>query len=245
MDKVIDRIRKLMALANSSNEHEAAAAAARSAELMARHRLTEVDWQISEGVAQEVGDFELDRSRRRISWLAVLAAGVAAGFACRAYSSRWRGQVSLRIVGRPADVDAVRYMYAYLAKELRRLADEEWATSPRAGTTTRQWKNAFRVAAAKEIAGRMREAQASVLANAPEGSTAIVKAHDAALGEVWRNLRVRKGPAVRVSSGDGMSAGRAAGQAVNLGGNPQIGRPTLQLGPGPQSHPVTNGRIPK
>ena len=39
MADIVDRVRKLLALAGSSNVHEAAAAAARAQELITRHRL--------------------------------------------------------------------------------------------------------------------------------------------------------------------------------------------------------------
>lgn len=43
MEKIIERVRKLLALATSSNEHEAALAAAHAQRLLAEHNLAMAD----------------------------------------------------------------------------------------------------------------------------------------------------------------------------------------------------------
>lgn len=80
-DAVLERVRKLLELAKSPNEHEAELATARAQELMARHRLTLDD--VAEDVV-EIVDERADRCHEE------LARVVAALRGCAALVSRTR-----------------------------------------------------------------------------------------------------------------------------------------------------------
>src|ERR1700760_4954522 len=83
--KVVDRVRKLLALAQSSNVNEAATAALRARELMEQHRLEEGDIAISSGGAvprEDVVEEELQPrgGSRVLKWKTQLAAALAEAF---------------------------------------------------------------------------------------------------------------------------------------------------------------------
>lgn len=240
-DKILDRIRKLLALARSSNPHEAAAAAARAAELMAQHQLAEASLEHED---EAIGEHELERCGRKVTWKSILARGVCIACACDCYWTRpWRlgaDERSLRIVGRASDVDAARYLYAYLVREIERLARAAWDARQRESPldSARAWKNAFRSGAASEIAMRLRTARDEALAAArrrADADTAASKAvvrvdrDAAAVADYMSRLNLVSPRPALVSSATGLYQGRIAGAQVNLGGNPSLHRPARQL----------------
>lgn len=71
-----DKIRKLLALAESPNEHEAKAALLKARQLMAEHKLTEAELKDVE--KQKVKDIRTDItcSKRRNPWVIPLSATI-------------------------------------------------------------------------------------------------------------------------------------------------------------------------
>jgi hypothetical protein len=132
--KIIDRIKKLLALAESGNEHEAAAAAARAQSLLQLHQLE---------MAQIVGTVGRDSKGEirmahvpflgaarailagknpygtvRSSWEVLLGGYVARAFFCEILYS----QINLEFIGREVDLEVATYTYAVLAKRIEDLA---------------------------------------------------------------------------------------------------------------------------
>ena len=130
-EKIIDKIRKLMTLANSANEHEAALAAARATELMLKHEIAEAQLATEEGaeVVEEVERESIDESGSIIPWKGNLCAGLAQSMGCEFYygSTKYvRGTKQKRtylIIGQESKRAMIKYMYDYLCAELIRLAD--------------------------------------------------------------------------------------------------------------------------
>jgi hypothetical protein len=128
--KAIDRIRKLLSLANSSNVHESANAAAQAAKLMAQHQ---IDTAEIEGDKDPVGDnrdsaVEISKGKRPPSWKWHLAWVVAQDM-CKPYllHRKIRDQIHgtmVGFVGRRSDADLCAYLYRYLIRELKRLHRE-------------------------------------------------------------------------------------------------------------------------
>jgi hypothetical protein len=225
-DKVVDRIRKLLALSQSSNEHEAASAAARAAQLMAEHQVCEASLEeLDEPILSSV----LDAGGRLPSWKRTLAIGCARGLGCEAYLRRERtgereqGQVV--VVGTPAAQSAVAYMYGYLVREVERLADQAFEARARQGTRrgARHWKGAFRLGAAAEIRRRLIEQRKQTIDRARdsrESAQALVHLDDMAarIAAALAKLPLRHVRTRRAVSADGYGAGAIAGQSVALEG---------------------------
>lgn len=130
--KIIDRITKLLALSKSSNVHEAATAAARAAELMLQYKLDAADLEIAAGereapeaVTEETLEGDAGR-RKATSWRGALAHVLGEAFNAKSYSV-W-GSNKIQIIGRPSDIQTVRYLFAYLGNEIERLCDRDWET---------------------------------------------------------------------------------------------------------------------
>ena len=101
---VLDRVRKLLALATSPNVHEAAAAAAAAQALVERHRLegrlaahAAVTGSLTDG-----REAPLDRARRLRRWKVALATGLADANGCLAYTAEdaRTGETLLLVLGR-------------------------------------------------------------------------------------------------------------------------------------------------
>ncbi len=155
LDKVFDRVRKLLKLAEGGNENEAALAAERAAELMREHALTEAEVRLSAtgdtlaaAPAPIVQGFEADATKgdgkKAHAWKLSLAWGVCRSFNCRF----WRIAGRVHIFGREPDVRAADYTLAYLVNEVDRLTDKGAEERGRPG---KAWCNSFRMGCAHRI----------------------------------------------------------------------------------------------
>jgi hypothetical protein len=115
---VIDKIKKLLALASSINEHEAALAAAHVQRLLAAHNLAMADITATDrpGKADRV---ETDVARSLPKWIRYLSAGVSSAFDCQAIHHPGTGKMTFIGVG--ADVQAAAYTFIYLDRTVRKL----------------------------------------------------------------------------------------------------------------------------
>lgn len=136
--KVIERIRKLLALAgNNPNEHEAAAAAARAQELMLQHDLTmeTVSTKVDRRTAGiDKGDRMVLREKGKPGgWKVALFACIGQTSGCWVFTTeggKWYDATGY-LVGRAQDVEMAHYLYDFLVRELERLqkayGDTKWA----------------------------------------------------------------------------------------------------------------------
>lgn len=239
--KVFDRIRKLLALSRSSNENEAASAAARAAALMAEHQIEDAQLRLDEGEAARpaesiVPDATLDSSSRTVvHWKGKLAGGLARSLGCRMW---WQGG-SIQLFGRQSAIRACTYMYQYLVGEVSRLADEAWDRRGARwdGESARAWKNAFRLGASATIARRLddqlyaqqaqrqRTVDTAPAPTATTGALVLVQREEREVKAAYEKFsegftKVRGGT---TSSSSGYAAGRAAGATVALGGGARLG----------------------
>lgn len=87
-----DKIRKLLALAESPEEHEARAALLKARQLMAEHKLTEAELKDVE--KQEVKDIltDITCSKRRNPWIVNLSAVIGESYCCKGYRRHGYGE---------------------------------------------------------------------------------------------------------------------------------------------------------
>jgi hypothetical protein len=248
-ETILNKIRKLLELSKSNNEHEAALAAARAAELMVQHQIEEADLEVSTGEtkADPIINEALDQCGRWVSWKGWIATGIAKAFGCETYRTNvWLNGKSgeeHRIIGPESAMSTVRYMYQYLTNEVARLADEGYSIEceerHKSGVITlpsaRAWKASFRAGASSAIYDRLIAQRKQTIDNAAkEHSQALVvidKQHDAIIehhrkASPWNYTKTGKRRSTSggyyPSSNDGWSAGDTAGKNVSLGGGRQI-----------------------
>lgn len=115
---IIEKIKKLLALANSSNEHEAALAASHAQRLLSEHNLAMVDIEAAHK-PDKADTVEMNISKTLPKWLRHLSAGVSTAFDCQAVHHPATGKMSFIGVG--ADVQIALYTFAYLDRTVRKL----------------------------------------------------------------------------------------------------------------------------
>lgn len=157
---MIDRIRKLLALANSSNAHEAAAAAAMASRLMERHdvdrsMIEEADDTPYEPVVVDRTIYRMG-GRRKV-WVGTIAHYLGQVRRCRVWSSWEDGEQVLRCAGATETVDSVELLLNWLVGEVERLIKQDRPDGLGRGGS-RRWAHSYRLGAAVEIGNRLQEA---------------------------------------------------------------------------------------
>lgn len=109
------KIRKLLALAESNNEHEAKAALLKAKELMAEHKITEAELGNSEQQAVKNIMTEISCSKRRNPWICNLSATIGENYCCQAYRQHSKGKQTQRIgfIGLEDDVEICVAIFKY------------------------------------------------------------------------------------------------------------------------------------
>lgn len=208
VDAVIAKVRKLRGLATSSNVHEAATAAALADKLIQEHGLAEAqleaDGREVAEEAEEAVDPTISWQGQTPAWQSVLASFLGRHYDCAAYRNHgWRDgkrYEEQRVVGRPSDVQTLRYMLAWLVAEIERLAHQE----PKG--LGRSYYNAFRMGAVAGVRTSMTAAK--------EG--ARKQATSAALVVFDNRMELAK-EALEAAQGK-LKAGRSRGTVGNIEG---------------------------
>lgn len=214
---LLDRVRKLLALAGSPNVHEAALAAARAQALIEAHRLEGLLAAQAEAEAEPIVDGRdqpLEVGRRIRKWKQALAMQLAEMNGCLAYTAGPRGDQRLLLAGRPEDRAAVIEVWSWLVQRI------EWLSATEGAGRDRAWHEAFRVGAADTVARRMAQARAQAHAALETAALAVVEPALAARGLAVRRfaeeeLRLKHGRALRLDA-DAYRRGQAAGEDLPL-----------------------------
>ena len=120
-EKIIDKIKKCLALSNSDNPHEAAAALRQAQKLMEMHNLTELDISLSDVQECSAKAPSVDMVR----WEVALANLVAGAFGCKIFSVqsvRWLNMRARRIhhyvfIGVEPAAQIAQYAYEVLSEQ--------------------------------------------------------------------------------------------------------------------------------
>lgn len=123
---VIEKIRKLLSLANSSNEHEAALAAAHAQRLLAEHNLDMADIDAAHK-PDKADRIELESAKTLPKWIRSLSAGVCSAFDCQALHHPATGK--LTFIGVGADAHVAAYTFSYLDQVIRKLCSQFMKTN--------------------------------------------------------------------------------------------------------------------
>ncbi|MCA9566969.1 MAG: DUF2786 domain-containing protein [Myxococcales bacterium] len=208
--KVVDRVRKLLALAGSPNQHEAELAMAKARRLMLANRLEAAKLDASRGyVRGQMGDVR----GRLDQWRSTLASTIGRHFfvevvICAAWMpERDAWGSAFEIVGAPEDVEMATWAYDFVVRTVERLWKRHLAAHPGAGRSRQR----FLVGAVMGFRDRLDATDAEAR---EEG---LVLVGDPALEDLWTrrhpSLRHRRG-SYRVD--EHFHAGQAAGGDVVL-----------------------------
>lgn len=242
---IIDLVRKLLRLSTSSNEHEAAAAAAKAQELLEKYNLDRAqivdkgdqDEQYVNHQGRTVGG-----TKGQASWRISLLNVVAKNNFCRIVKTDTNRYT---IIGKAHNIEVVEYLFAYLAGEITRLAAAGWkATTPEQRTRRRwnsrhgyvettmspeTWKRGFAMGAVSVISQRLRQQRAD-FGRSSQAYGLIVRT-DRELDEATRAIFPWLGKSRRssTSASDAFHAGRAAGATIAINPGVRAATPTGAL----------------
>jgi hypothetical protein len=115
---IIEKIKKLLALSNSCNEHEAALAASHVQRLLSEHNLAMADIDTLQK-PEKADKVETAVAKTMPKWLRHLCSGVSDAFDCQAVHHPGTG--TMTFIGVGTDVQIAAYTFTYLDKTIRRL----------------------------------------------------------------------------------------------------------------------------
>lgn len=172
--QIIEKIKKLLSLANNhANLNEAIAAAGKAQALMVKYNLTMEMIEETTGRKRESEIVDSFRDQRRFmnkmpisDWAAVLASSLCEASHCACYITTVHHdmvsykaaspQRMLSVVGFEEDVEFVLFVYDWLVSEIDRLVILNGSNQ------TNDWKESFRLGACKKVSERFRESRKDV-----------------------------------------------------------------------------------
>lgn len=162
-DKILDRIRKLLAMAeDSSSPHEAAIAATRATKLMQKHNLDSAAVRVKQGVTDaDTATQEADLGFGRIpAWYSILLIPVAELHDCHVRYTRRQGkgpnpvETVAVFLGVDSDAQVCGYVFDFLCQQMDALSRRYKKENPWA---SRADTNDYRIGAAQGIVTVVKE----------------------------------------------------------------------------------------
>lgn len=211
MSNLIEKVKRLRALGQSSNVHEAAAAAAAAERLIQEFNLSEADL-IDSPTDYIPGRRTADTFGRRVpGWKQWLAGLLSRAYQCKIITDYQHG--AIYIWGREADLDTFQYQYAWFTIEIERLVKRQ------ATGKGKSYADAFRKGAVSAISEAIKASTASVRTTATSTALVIVDAR-AALAEktalgAYKPEEMSKTHVTPAQNAAGYYAGKEAGSRLN------------------------------
>lgn len=124
--KLIDKLRKVLALTASPNEHEATLAAETLQRLLTEHNLSMADLE-GRGAAHaaKVMEHEHDLGKAAFKWKLDLATTIAEHYFCVGFTTTDK---KVRFVGRPDNVESLTMLYEWLIRQIANVSRAERET---------------------------------------------------------------------------------------------------------------------
>lgn len=216
---VIDKIKKLMALANSSNEHEAALAAGHAQRLLSEHNLamSDIDTADKPDSADKV---DVIVPKNLPKWLRYLSSGVSTAFDCQTVHFPASGKMVFIGVG--ADVAVASYTFDYLHRVVRKLCEsyiKHHVDDRITGRDRTLLRQSYFLGAVSTITSRLKEQKIQT----PVTSTALVPVKDALIKRAMGELGALRTVKSRRSFINTDAYGRGQADGANVGINKGIG----------------------
>lgn len=122
-DRIISKLRKILALTESPEENEAASAAAMLQRFLVEHNLSISDLEQKGAKAAAITEGAIDLGKAAFNWKLDLAEEIAEHYFCVGIISRRRKTVTF--AGRPDNVESLKMLYTWVIDQIKRLAKDE------------------------------------------------------------------------------------------------------------------------
>ncbi len=218
-DDIVKKVKKLLALAQSPNEAEAAAAALKVQELLEKHNLS---MAAVENLQSEIVCEDIENGKRQAKWRLALLSGVARAYFTQLLIVSRPGSYTWQLVGKAHNVLVTRSMFEYLCCVIERISRESDVKK-----RIRRSAESFRLGMAHSIVQRLDTHRKggffaplfsrSLVSTLYKNEHALVERYIKNMG----NVRFRSSP-TKVSNRCDYLSGIAAGKKVSL--NDQIER---------------------
>ena len=227
MDNITEKIKKLLALSQSSNENEATAAAAKVTEMLTQYNLTLAD--LGGLTVEPIDEMTIDQSLKNVPWKMFLLQAIAQVNYCVAFSrSTHYGPVRAVVIGRPTNILIIQQLYEYLVTAVDRVTKEAIAAyKVELSGKTRTFANNFRKGCAIRIKERLEEQRRQIESEGiPATATtsavdalvccSLVERESSAIDTYLAPFGLVIGQKKSRVSGDGYAAGIEAGSRIGL-----------------------------
>ena len=217
-EATLDRVRKLLTMAErTDNTEEADAFSRKAAELIARHRISDLALQQADPAELSIAEVPLGRGAYVRARYHLLAAVAEANGCIATFMTGERATVG-HITGYRSDVDSVRILFTSLHQQMSaRAASQRRST----GAATQRYRRSFMFGFATEVAEMLQAAETDAVASHrdPESLVPMLLDREQRVREfagqrLGRIVTARPAaPAVR----DGVLAGRRAAADADIG----------------------------
>ena len=234
---LLAKIRKLLALGSSPNEHEAMSALAMASTLMERHQISmsavDVAAVSKSGMDREL--YTVEGLRMKYMWVVTLGNSAAAMYDGTVLLHHGLHGTSFYFVGTPGDIPLMKATFEYLYQSQSSICLADLASAkakadrPYQPRDTMKFKLGHGQAFAQRVYVRCKELAAARKVSVAKTGTALVVLKDRMLAE-WKSSNGIRTVAMKQSAGSstGSAYGDAAGRSIPLGGaignTRQIGR---------------------
>jgi hypothetical protein len=179
---LIEKLQKILALTTSPIEGEAAAATAMLQKMLAQHNLDIADLERRGASAPSVEEKDHDLGKAAFQWKLDLAAAVASHFFCVALIDRRTKTV--RFVGRPDNVEAMKSLYAWLIDQIKLICStrrrEYLLENPHDHIDPLRWQVQFGVGIVSRLGDRLLELKAK---QQDEAGSALIIHHESEISD--------------------------------------------------------------
>lgn len=228
--QIVERIRKLLALSTSDNQHEAELAMKKANDLMAEHQISmtqvEVDNATKDGVVED--RHEVEGLRMKYIWVVRLGMAAARLYDCEAYNTNRLHGTVVGFIGQKADIEMAKVTFDYLfrswghfvetdLKEAKKWADHQW--KPAHTMKFKQGHGQGYAAALLRRANELAAERHKKVSDSSETGKALVVLKNQLVNTYMKKKKFRTSRSNESSgSGAGYSAGAHRGRTVALGG---------------------------
>lgn len=220
---IVERIRRVLALTNSSNEHEAAVAAVMAERLLHKYNLdiAQVIKADTEGLDITVGEKRYDLPWAPSKWKYHLAFAIADVNFCKIVYWNSKYLHAAKFIGREHNVEASVEILDWIIRQILKLADDDKIINKRSW----KYRQSYVFGCFITVRNRLNDEFSRMQAESNDG-TSLILINDVAVEKFYnkKHPRVRSsslGCGVRSLSGSGYDSGRAAGETVNIGRKPE------------------------
>lgn len=238
IDAVLTRIQKLLALSQSPNEHEAAAAAAKAQELLFKYNLSMMDVQTGDKKRPVIERYNrrtvvLGKKREVLNWRRDLLRSLARLNFCRTVDVI--GAEYTNLIGEDHNIEVVLNLYDYLFATIERLSAEGWEATKRenggkapvvwsdvvhryVSQHAKNYRSSFSHGAVHSVIDRLNDQQAKSVVDAGSNALVVIAEEELteAVNHIFSNSLVRRKQLRSDLDARAFGAGKEAGKRISL-----------------------------